>query len=64
MALQLHLNHRANRIKTENGLVVDLAGFGFWLDSMIWKVLSNQNNSVISFVEEVGRTLTVQLKHK
>lgn len=64
MALQLHLNHCVNRIKIENGLVVDLAGFGFWLDSMIWKVLSNINNSMISFVEEVDRTLTVQLKHK
>lgn len=30
MALQLHLNHCANRIKIEIGLVVDLAGFGFW----------------------------------
>lgn len=64
MALQLHLNHRANRIKIEIGLVVDLAGFGFWLDSMILKVFSNLNNCMISFVEEAGRTWTVQLKHK
>lgn len=59
MALQLHLNHRANSIKIENGLVVDLARFGFWLDSIILKVFSSLNNSMISFVEKVGRTLTV-----
>lgn len=63
MALQLHLNHHANRIKIENASVVDLAGFGFCLDSMILKVFSNLNNSMISFVQEIGRTLTVQLKH-
>lgn len=32
---QLHLKQHANRIKIENGLVLDLAGFGFWLDSVI-----------------------------
>lgn len=44
---QLHLKQQANRIKIENGLVLDLAGFGFWLDSVIWKVFSNLNNSII-----------------